>query len=260
MNTLIDQARTRVTAEQDAVDAKLEALEAFRKRVSDLPAEPTLSSSPRITATAGARLGTDSSPDDRCRAVRTAFEETVRPHSVADVDDSESPLATIQNEFTDSIAVALAPTSEISFSPDLKQLIVAETNARQTETSVLRRALAREETQLDTAGNVVDDIVSWIVEADETPLTDLGFAALQQRHETLARHRDRCENLAHQRQEFLRKPTNKNADVGIHHRSLIPYLYQDFPMDHPVLATGARLDVACKQCQRAVRNHLVRRV
>jgi hypothetical protein len=33
-----------------------------------------------------------------------------------------------------------------------------------------------------------------------------------------------------------------------------------FEVDHPVLATVARLDNTCKDCQRTVRDHLIRRV
>jgi hypothetical protein len=259
VRTHIDQARPRVETERDAVESKLEALGAFVDRVSELSAEPSPPSPSGVTATAGAQLRAESSPDGRCRAVRTAFDETVRPHSVAEVDGSEPLLATIRSELTDSVAVALAPTTDVSFSPDLKRMIVAEAKARRTETDVLRRALEREETQLANAGDTVDDITAWIAETDETPLTDLGFEALRRRHETLARHRDRCEKLARRRQEFLGRTTSESVEAGVRHESLVPYLYEDFPVDHPVLATVARLDVACEACQRAVRDHLVRR-
>jgi len=113
---------------------------------------------------------------------------------------------------------------------------------------------------LEAAGETVEEITGWIVDTDETPLTDLGFQGLRRRHEALARHRDRCEELATQRQEFLERTTSRSAEAGIRHRSLVPHLDQEFPMDHPLLVTVARLDDACAECQRAVRRHLVRRV
>jgi hypothetical protein len=259
VETYIDHARTRAQAEQEAVDAKLEAFGMFIDRVSDFLTDPTPSSTSGITAAAGTRTHTETSTDDRSRAVRTAFAETIRPHSVADIDASESLLATIQNELTDSIALALAPTSETSFSTALKQAIITEATARQTETEVLHEALAREETHLKAVSETVDDIIAWIADANETPLTALDFESLQQRHETLANHRARCEELAQQRQEFFQSTTSQNVEAGIRHQSLLPYLYEDFPVDHPVLVTVVRLDVTCKRCQRAVRNHLVRR-
>jgi len=259
VRTHIDQARTRVGVEREAVSAKLDAFDAFIDRVEDLSTEASRPSAPGNTATAGTLVRTESTAD-RCRAVRTAFAETVRPHSVADVDESESLLETIQNELSDAVAVALAPTTDASFSPELKRAIVSEAATRRAETAALRRALNREATHLESADEAVEEITDWIVDADETPLTDLGFEELRHRHETLARHRDRCEELAMGRQEFLKKTTNQNAEAGIRHRSLVPYIYQEFPMDHPLLVTVARLNDACAECQRAVRRHLVRRV
>ena len=259
MRQHIDLARTRVQVEQEAVDAKLEAFDTFVDRVADVSTEPTPSISPGITATAGAQSHANASTDEQCRAVRTAFEETIRPHSVADIDGSEPLLATIRSEFTDSIAVALAPTTETPFSADLKRMLISEANARRTEIDVFRRALTREETHLETAADRLADIVTWITDADDTPLPDLGFEALKQRHETLADHRDRCETLAQQRQAFLQQTTNEHVEAGIEHRELVQYLYGDSPVAHPLLTTIVRLDAVCKTCQRAVRQHLVRR-
>ncbi|MFB6123461.1 MAG: hypothetical protein ABEJ78_08385 [Haloferacaceae archaeon] len=258
VETHVRRARSQVRAERDAVDAKLRAFETFLDRVADVPAEPTTSPS-RMTATSGPLSRGEPSTDDRCRVVRRAFAETIRPHSVADVGDDESLLATVRHEFSDSVAVALAPTTETPFSPDLKRAVLSRAKARRTETEVLGRALDREEAVLDDAGAAVDEITAWVADADETPLTDLGFAALRRRHETLAGHRDRCSELARTRQGFLRDTTNRGVDVGVRHRSLVSYLYGGFPVDYPLLSTVVRLDDVCATCQRAVRSHLVRR-
>jgi hypothetical protein len=259
IQTHVDQARTRVRTEREAVTAKLDAFESFADRVADLPTEPRPSSPSGVTATAGPLSRGGSATDDRCRAVRTAFAETIRPHSVADVDDPESLLATIKSEFSDSIAVALAPTTEPSFTAGLKQAVLSDVGTRRTEMAVLRLALDHEAEHLDAAAAVVDEIVGWIADTDETPLADLGFDALRRRHERLAEHRERCTDLVRERQAFLRRSTNRDGS-GISHRTLVPYLYEDFPVDHPLLATAARLDAICADCQRAVRGHLVRSV
>lgn len=261
VDTYIKQAQTRVRAEQEAINEKLRSYETFIRRVRELQPDQTPSSVAGLTTAGRAtHLSADGSSADGCRTVRTAFAETVRPHSVADVDETESLLETIHEEFTDAIAVALAPTTEASFTPELKQMVLAEAQSRRSEAAALQKALEREETHLDDAAGTVDDIIEWIVDANETPLTDLGFEALQQRHETLTDHRDRCDEVARARQEFLQRTTNNGLDAGVRHRSLIPYLYQDFPVDHPVLATAARLDETCQECQQAVRDHLVRGV
>jgi len=261
VDTYIEQARTRARSEQEAIDKKRDAYETFIRRVRNLQPAQTPSSMASLTTAGGAiHRSADASSADGCRTVRTAFAETIRPHSVADIDESESLLETIREEFTDAIAVALAPTTEASFTPELKQMVLTEAQSRESEAAALREALEREEAHLNETGAAVDDIIAWIVDANETPLTDLGFDALKQRHETLGSHRDRCEEVARDRQEFLRGTTNTGVEAGVRHRSLIPYLYQDFPVDYPVLATVATLDEACQECQRTVRDHLVRRV
>jgi hypothetical protein len=258
VQTYVDQARRRVQAEREAVAAKLAAIDGFVERIGDLSTASTPSTTEAIAA-GGGLVRAESATEDRCRTVRTVFADTIRPHSVADVDESEPLLATIRSEFSDGVAVALAPTTETAFTAELKRAVLSEAAARRAETAVLRRALDREAGHLEAAGETVDDVTGWIADADETPLTDLGFEALQQRHETLARHRTRCDTLAERRQVFLNGTTNEGADTGIRHRVLVPYLYQEFPVDHPLLATAARLDATCAECRRAVRAHLVRR-
>lgn len=261
VTTHVDRAQSRVRTERAAVDAKADAFEAFVERVEAVSPdpEPVPTSSAGVTATAGGLSRGTSSTENRCRTVRTAFAETVRPHSVADVDDPEPLLETVRQEFTDSIALALAPTTEASFTPECKQMLVSAAETRRTEMGALARALDREATQLAAAAETVETVTSWIVDADETPLTELGFDALRDRHETLATHRERCAELARDRQAFRGAATSQRADVGVRHRDLIAYLYQEFPVDHPVLTTVAQLDEACAECQRAVRRHLVRR-
>ena len=256
VTTHVSQARTRARAERAAIEQRRDAFESFADHVTSLSPKPT-SGSVGVMATAGTHTHAST---DTCRTVRTAFAETVRPHSVADGDGDESLLATIRTELTDGIAVALAPTTDSAFTPTLKRAILPEVATRRAEAALLDHALDRELAHLDGAVENVDHVTSWIAEADETSLETLDFESLADRHATLADHRDRCSDLAHTRQEFLRQTTRRGNESGIDHRRVVSYLYQDFPVDHPVLATVARLDDTCASCQRAVRDHLVRRV
>lgn len=260
VDTHIDDAASRVRSERDAIEAKIDAIERFADRVGELSPEPTPPTAQRAAVGTGMGSRGSHSTKDRCRVVRRAFDETIRPHSVEDVDDSESIHETIRAEFSESLAVALAPTTETSFSPTLKRAILSEAGARRAETDVLCRALEREVSHLDDWCAAVDDITEWVATTDQTPLVDLGFDALRRRHETLAAHRDRCEDIARKRQAFLRRTTSRGGEIALGHENLIPYLYEDFPVDHPVLATVARLDETCADCQRIVRQRLVRRV
>lgn len=257
VETHIDAARERVDSEREAVAGKREAFDAFIERVSALSADATPGAGG--PATDGGLTLADRTPSGGCDAVRTAFADTVRPHSVADIEEAEPLLATVRSELSEAVAAALAPATDQPFTPGLKRAVLSAASARRAETEVLGEALAREADRLDTARDSVEAVVAWLVEANETPLAGLGFAALRERHRALENHRERLAALARRRQEFLGAATSQGVEVGISHRELVPYLYGGFEVDHPVLCTVARLDGVCEDCQRTVRAHLVRR-
>jgi hypothetical protein len=259
IQTRIHDARDRVEHEQEAVEAKLDAIDRFVDRVEDISAGLTPPPG-SVTAVVGVLSRHSTSGGENCEAVRRASAETIRPHSLDDIEERESLQETIQVELSESIAVALAPTTNARFTPELKQGVLSEARARRAETEALGLALEREATHVDDDAAVVDEITEWIATADETPLSDLGFRELRERHECLERNRDRCETVAQRRQSFLDGTTSNGPEVRVSHRSLGPYIYRDLPTDHPMLTTVARLHDACADCQRAVRDHLVRRV
>lgn len=257
--THVHSALERARCERDALAAKSDAYERFVDRVADISTEAAGAPTADVATTGGARRFVGRSNADRCRNVRAAFEETVRPHSVADVDESEPLVATIRAELGESVAVALAPTTETGFSAEVKRGVLSEAAARKAETEAVHRALEREETSLDAAASLVDEAVAWIAEADETPLCELGFDRLRERHETLAAFSERCDEVVRERQSRLRATTSRDADSAVRHEDLVAFLYGDFPVEYPVLSTVARLDETCRECQRVVRDHLVRR-
>lgn len=269
VETFIQQALTRARAEQEQIVEKRDAFETFASRVEDIPAESPQPQGAGLGAPTGDTLTTrahatttGTTDTDRRRAVREAFARTVRPQSVEDEGASESLTAAVAAELTDDVAAALAPaksTRTRAFHPVLKQRVLTETTARTRECAVLIDALEREREALRDPNTDVGAVLDWLVQANDTPLTSFGFEALRARHDTLDTHRDRCEQLAHERQALLDRKTCRGTQIGLTHRSLVTYLYADFPVDHPVLATAVRLDRACAACQRAVRAHLVRR-
>jgi len=265
--TYIDAAQDRVEAERAAAEAKRAGMESFVDRVADLSTDSSPAGASGVAGTGGLARRTEASGTGGCESVRTAFAETVHPHAVADRDpgresdaSASQPLtATIRQELTESIAVALAPASSVPFSPGLKQGILAEAHCRRSELDVLCRAVERESESLKAAADTVTTVSSWIAAADETPLTELGFDALQRRHEALATHRDRCDEAVADRQSVLASTTAVDAEAGLRHRDLVGSIYDGLAVDHPVLVTLTRLDDACRECQRSVRSHLVRR-
>ncbi len=261
IETHIDDAQERSTAERESLATKEHAVQAFIDRVADIEPE---SVSPAATAgqtqgmTVTATGGTNSGPSDSCGKVREAFAETVAPHSAP--DEGEPLLETIRVELTDSVAAALAQGTATPLSPELKAAIVSEAQGRQTEIDVMCQALDNEHERLMGAAETVREVTDWLAEADETPLSELGFEALRQRHERLTAHRETCDRLATERQAFLDGTTSEAVETGVRNDHIISQLYEDFPVEYPVLATATRLDNVCQDCQRVVRDHLTRRV
>lgn len=265
VDTFIQQALTRARAERERIVEKRDALAAFADRVEEIPAESPQPQGGEQRATTGEPISTQACAPTtgtaRRRAVREAFAQTVHTQSVEDEGAFESFVGTIAAELTDDVAAALAPAeSTRPFHPVLKQRVLAETTARRQECAVLVEALDREREALRDANTDVVAVLDWLVRANDIPLTSLGFEDLRARHDTLATHRDRCERLAHDRQALLNRKTCHGTHLGLTHRSLVTSLYADFAVDYPVLATVARLDSACGDCQRVVRAHLVRQV
>lgn len=260
IETHIDDARERVTAERDVLTEKRAGVAEFAERVAEVAPE---SASTAATAAGGMTAtttgGVGNGPSDPCAEIREAFAETVAPHSTPE-DGSEPLLETVRVELTDSVAAALAPGTATPLSPELKRAIVSETQRRQTELAVMCQALDSEEQRLAEAADTVEEITDWLVEADETPLSELGFDALKQRYERLAAHREACDRLAADRQAFLDGTTSEAVETGVRNDHIVSQLYEDFAVEYPVLATAGRLEELCRDCQRVIRDHLTRRV
>jgi len=256
----LEDARERVRAEREAVREKRSAYDRFLSRLDDLSPTTTRERPAAITAGTTCLSRASGGSGSGCAEVRTAFTETVRPHSVADLDRAEPLLQTVRRELSDSIACALAPRTETELTTELREAVVTEAESRRAELGTTDAALEREADQLDAASDALVPVREWLLDANETPLTGLGFDALRDRHRTLATHRETCDRVVADRQPFLQGTTSRGAKTGVTHRSLVGYLYQDLPVDHPILSTGARLADLCADGQRTVRDHLVRRV
>ncbi|MFW6000552.1 MAG: DUF7260 family protein [Halorubrum sp.] len=276
VETHVDRARDRVAAELDATDDERRAYERFRSTVASIPTVSAPggggsagegfgvgSGTGAGVGAGGVRVvagGTDATPADGCRRVREAFAETVRPHSVPDGSDGEPLLVTVREELGDAVAVALSPKTDNGFTPPVASAIESAVEDRLAELAVFDRTLEREAASLRSAGEAIREATDWLTNANETPLLTLGFDDLRHRHASLAERIDTCEALLADRQADLDRTASRGAAVGIRHRSTVAYLYADFPVSYPVLSTVARLVETLRECQRAVRDHLTRRV
>lgn len=258
VETHVSRALKRVRAERDAVAEKRRALEEFADRVEGVEpaARPDGGGTP-----AGPTMAVGRSRADGCAAVREAFAETVRPHATEDVPDAESNLERIAAELDRELARALSPAaSGVSLSPSLKRAVLAAADARGDELRALDAALDREEEWLGDARDAFADPLNRLVDADEASLLPLGFEELADRHDRLGEFVARCDRVACDRQAFLDGTTGVDGRVGVDHRSVMVSLYEDFPVDYPVLSTAVRVEEACRDRRRSVRDHLARRV
>jgi len=109
-------------------------------------------------------------------------------------------------------------------------------------------------------GELTEEITAWLSSADGTPLLGLDFEGLRARHERLAAFREQCDRLARKRQSLLTRTVSEGGAAGVDHRSLVESLYGGLPTAHPVLSAAVTLEEVCTDCQKAVRDHLTRRV
>jgi hypothetical protein len=263
VETHIQQALDRVREEQDAIDGKQTAYKRFVSGVEKTSTDPptTQRGDLQTTSPVATMSSTPSGGSKNRERVRELFSKTVSPRSTADIDDPETLLETIAAELSDQVAVALAPQNATTgFTAGLKQGVLSEAAQRRRELRAMGRALDRERASLVAAEDTIDEILEWIVDANETALTELGFEALRARHERLDEFHDRCGTIARERQPLLHASTSADAQIGIAHQELMKCLYVTFPVAYPVLSTVVRVEQVCDECQRAIRDHLIRRV
>lgn len=262
--TQIDDAIARVEDEQTEVESLRRGFERFERAVRERsPAtararqqgtQTTASATVPIAKTVAGPTG-----EDRCRAVCAQFVEHVRPHVVS-VPEEEAVLETIREELGEEIALALAPATGAGFTEALKGEILSATAQRRAELDAMTRALETEVASLRSAREEVSAMRRWFESADERPLLSLGFDELRRRHERLGEFRQRCARILERRQRHLQATTGSDAAVGLTHQSLVEYLYGSLPSGHPVLSTVVRAVRYCREYQRAIRDHLTRRV
>ena len=247
-STYVGRASERVARECADIEAKREVYDRFRSRLRTI--------SPR-TAVTGTGPGpgevlVSSTDGQATRSIRKAFDETV-----ATAYEDRSTMDLLATELGEGVATALATGAASS---SLRSAVRSAIDQRRAELAAMDRALDAEAESLERAAETIGSIREWLVGVNETPLSACGFEELRTYHERLTGFRADCDALIADRQDHLGRTTSVDGQAGVRHRDLLAHLYEPFPIDHPVLVTGTRLDGVCGDCQRAVRDHLVRRV
>jgi hypothetical protein len=264
LTTRLDAAAERVAEERRAVVAERDALDGFLERVDEVA-----SSNARPLADGGVRTGAtgastvlgvgpgDEGPDE-LGEIREAFVDLVVP-TVPDHVEDDSPAAVLRDELGPEVAGALA--GEGPLTPPIRAGLRESVAERRRELDATEVVLDRERDRLTAVRETVGDAVDWLHAADETPLSELGFDELRERHERLADIRDECDALVADRQAFLCGTTGRDG-CRVSHDPFFAYLYGATAtpdVDFPVLATLADLAALVGDCQRTVRGHLTRR-
>lgn len=261
----LHEAIQLVDDEQAHIEETLAAYDRFLSGLGQLSVETPSVSVTSTTASGGgpqsvsAAVREEPTGTDGLQQVRSLFADTVYPPSTAEFDEPEPLLVTIREELGEEIALAVSPSTEALLTADLKAAIETAADQSRMELQAMNRGLDREAESLRTARLLHEQIVDWLT-ADHQPLTELGFEGLSQRHQRLADYKRRCDQLAAGRQSTIRETTNHARSADLSHELLVDYLYGPLSTAYPVLSTVARLTGLCLDCQRTVRDHLVRRV
>ncbi|WP_396613620.1 hypothetical protein ACH9L7_16940 (plasmid) [Haloferax sp. S1W] len=262
----IYDALDRISHEETHVATKSKAVDEFCVRVRELAANSggqavgtphSTTGTATVMAHRTVQTGTGT---DLCRRICNAFSETIRPLSIADVASDEPLLTTIREELGEEIALALAPASGTTYSPELRAAVLEAAATRRDELKTMQRALRTERKSVEAALSDTEAIVE-----DEDPDADAhllyySFEELRSYHGRLTRARTRCDRVSRERQRDIHGIAACSSAARVSHGDLISYLYSDVETNYPVLSAIVDLDRAYAARQRAVRDHLTRRV
>lgn len=258
--TDVHRALECVTEQRASVADRIDAFESFVARVRDLPAGPSATAASPVaqatpTVMTSRAAGAGPTTPDPCAVVRQAFLETIVPHTTVEIDGKESVVRALAAEFSRDIAVAL--TTNATWTAELKTAVVEAAMTRRFEAERLRAALEAEVERLEALVDDLDPIVAWLRSTAAEPLQQYGFDGLQAKHGRLEEFCERLGTVLEERQERLQEPVREDGDVP--YRTLVESVYASFESRYPVLAALTRLYRICRECQRTVRDHLVRR-
>jgi len=261
LETHLAEALTLVSTEQEKINDKLKAFDRFAVSVSRISAGSGIGSTVTRSMHNGNQqplsVATQSVPDNdsRIQKVRSLFAKTVRPQSLEDIEQPEPLLVTIREEFSEEIALALAPSTNQQFTKNLKSAILSSVDRCQSNLKTMDNGLTAEKKSLENSISLSESLNEWLV-SERKPIEREEFEALKNQHEQLDEFRDQCEQLAIDRQSTIHSKTNNTLSANMSHTMLVDYLYQPLPVTYPILSASAQMVDACDTRQRVIRKYL----
>jgi hypothetical protein len=246
--TYIPKALSIANEEHDRVVAERDSFAALGRHLSDIEPHSHHSTGPPAQSL-GPHLNSDNrSPGSQLRKVRRAYRETIM--AVAHYDDEYGQaLATdLREEFTDEIAIAV--TTGERFTPQLKTALQQHVTNSQRERTRLLQDVDDERTGLEQAKQTMKPIRDALQELDDILLFQQSFPTLQDQYERFCEYEEQCTAVIEQRQQQHHETPRQwsNGDVG----DLQWYLYDDLPVQYPVLADGIALIEQIQAAQQAI--------
>lgn len=197
------------------------AFRQFARRVNDL--DPT-SLQPRTDGGHLVDRGRRSTEDDSTAAVRTAYRETVMDIDHYESHYGESLETNMREEFGPDVAAVV--TAGATFTPELKQTLVAKAHTRADHRASVRTTLDHEIEALTRARERLSSIRDELERVRSEPRFT-SFPSLADRWRRLRRLETDCADLLEDRQANLREQDDSE---------LREYVYTDLDVRHPVLA------------------------
>ncbi|WP_276255801.1 DUF7260 family protein [Halomontanus rarus] len=250
---VLETARLTLERERRELADERLAFERFLDRIRELeavPSRPQSGSRTRSCPTDPAkRMGQQSAG---LTAVRERFAETVTsvPHYYDRYDESVAEHLT--GEFGEELAAAVLQGTHLH--SRLKHaLLEATRHAIDTRETVLEM-IDDEREQLDRVETNLRSIADEFVAVASQPLDDLEFNALRLTRVRLCDLRDRCDDLATRRQEFVQRQRRTPLATGV---DFSTYLYGTCEHRHPVLSIVATLGDHIERVLHRVERNLV---
>ncbi|MFB6251838.1 MAG: hypothetical protein ABEI27_09200 [Halobellus sp.] len=241
----LTDARQHVRGERRATERQHQAFEQFRQTVVETDPVSAAGVEARPTSS-GWTAGATGTTGDRCRRIRSAFEEQVVPH--VDVTVSAGVRGALASELSTEVAVALAAEGGGNrFTAPLRQAILDHVSQRLAESRVMLRALARERSSLDDVIEALKRADRSLPSADDSTLLLADDGELWDRRTSAVNLADELETALRARQSTLDAVTAADVKAGISHDTVVEYLFGDCDTTYPALDALLR---GIRECRR----------
>lgn len=246
------EAGAHLEEELRRLAAEREAFTRFRSRVADIEATEA---SAAVPVTGGIASSSSGMPDESLDDVRAAYRGTVMDVAHYEGDYGEPIADNLAAEFGEDVAVAVVEGSRLT--PQLKAALLHSSQEAAERRASLVSTLRAESESLDAAEAVLKDVERERASIDQRPVAERSFEGLVEDWDHLGSLADRCRRLVADRQDRLRE---LSASMPPGRPDLHAYLYDDLPVNHPVLADGAALAESVEDLRGRLLQSITRRV